>query len=155
MHTEKKRKKSTSAAERITLVPTTDSAYRWISWHVPTTRVRKVTTGALSACLACSAPAPAPAQPTAQPRANTQAASKNRAMAHPLRPPPDALKNKSLPETKKITNKKKNACSLQVDAAAARRRFNNTYSVSQTGWKIKDLKMASAGSSQKLQHASP
>lgn len=77
----------TSAADRITLVPTNDSAYRWISWQVPVKTVRSVTTDGLSA-LACSARASAPAQATVKPRANTQIVRKTRAMAHPLRSQP-------------------------------------------------------------------
>lgn len=77
----------TSAADRITLVPTNDSAYRWISWQVPVKTVRRVTTDGLSA-LACSARASAPAQATVKPRANTQIVRKTRAMAHPLRSQP-------------------------------------------------------------------
>lgn len=38
----------TSAVDRITLVPRTDSAYRWSSWQVPVMTVRSVTTGGLS-----------------------------------------------------------------------------------------------------------
>lgn len=77
----------TSAADRITLVPTNDSAYRWISWQVPVKTVRRVTTDGLSAS-ACSARVSAPAQATVKPRANTEIVSKTRAMAHPLRSQP-------------------------------------------------------------------
>lgn len=66
----------TSAAERITPAPTSDSAYRWISWQVPVMTVRRVTTGGLSA-LACWPPA----QHSDTPTTSVATENQTRAMA--------------------------------------------------------------------------
>lgn len=67
----------TSTADWITVVPSTDSACRWISWQVPVIRERRLTTGSLPA-LARSSPASASTHTAT--RTSTQAADKTRTM---------------------------------------------------------------------------